>query len=203
MVAIVPREMGCVMKAICYLRVSTKKQVTDGQRKALADHCKRSGIRNPKWVSDVASGRRNDRRGLQWILANAVACQVIVFKLDRLGRSTLDVLQNVERLLRQDCQVICTSQGLNLQNGGDPVGKLILTILAAVAEIESSLISDRVKASIEHRRSEGKHVGRKIDTKKRGRLLKLRAKGLTHNAIAAKLGCTRQAVSQLLKAAAA
>ena len=87
---------------------------------------------------------------------DAVCC----WKLDRFGRSTLDLLANIEALHRAGVRFIATSQGLDLKPEGDAMSRLMLTMLSGVAEFERSLIRERTRLGLRHARAKGKRLGR-------------------------------------------
>src|SRR5690606_8156804 len=82
---------------------------------------------------------------------------VVVVAIDRLGRNTIDVLSTVESLQAKKVSVVSMREGFDLAT---PAGKLMLTMLAAVAELERENIKARQMAGIERARAEGKNLGR-------------------------------------------
>jgi len=109
-------------------------------------------------VEEQGSGARNNRPGLQRVLEAArkgkVSC-VIVHKLDRWGRSALDVMHNIRQLEEAGVEFIVASQGLHIRPHGDSVSKLILGVLASVAEFERSLIIERTVLGLQKARRQG------------------------------------------------
>jgi DNA invertase Pin-like site-specific DNA recombinase len=82
---------------------------------------------------------------------------LVVSAVDRLGRDTLDVLHTVEALQAKGVSIISKREGFDLST---PIGKAMLTMLAAVAELERSNIKARQMAGIERAKAEGKALGR-------------------------------------------
>ena len=82
---------------------------------------------------------------------------LVVTAVDRLGRNTVDVLTTVESLQRKGVSVVSMREGFDL---GTPIGKAMLTMLAAVAELERDNIKARQLAGLERARAEGKNLGR-------------------------------------------
>lgn len=82
---------------------------------------------------------------------------VVVTAIDRLGRNTIDVLNTVEYLQAKKVSVVSMREGFDLAT---PAGKFMLTMLAAVAELERENIKTRQMAGIERARAEGKNLGR-------------------------------------------
>jgi len=156
-----------------YARVSTEgKMGTDGQRLKgqtvdpqlleLREWCARM-----KWTvvgewTDVMSGTKAARPGLDALLSKCETGEidaVVVVKLDRLGRSLLNVVKLVEDLDELGVAVICTSQGIDTRKDS-PCGRMILQIMAAFAEFEKSLISERTIAGLAAAKARGSIVGK-------------------------------------------
>ena len=144
---------------IAYLRVSTDDQTTENQRRAIETRYNVS-----KWfVEEGVSGAiPAAQRSVMASLLNYVreGDTVVVVAIDRLGRNTIDVLTTVEALRAKGVSVISMREGFDLAT---PAGKLMLTMLAAVAELERENIKARQIAGIERARAEGKNLGRKKD----------------------------------------
>ena len=141
---------------IAYLRVSTDDQTTENQRRAIEARYNVS-----KWfVEEGISGTTPAaQRPAMASLLNYVreGDTVVVVAIDRLGRNTIDVLTTVEALKAKGVSVVSMREGFDLAT---PAGKLMLTMLAAVAELERENIKARQIAGIERARAEGKNLGR-------------------------------------------
>lgn len=141
---------------IAYLRVSTDDQTTENQRRAIEARYKVS-----KWfVEEGVSGAipAAQRPAMAALLAYVrEGDAVVVVAIDRLGRNTIDVLTTVETLKTKGASVVSMREGFDLAT---PAGKLMLTMLAAVAELERENIKVRQMAGIERARAEGKNLGR-------------------------------------------
>jgi DNA invertase Pin-like site-specific DNA recombinase len=140
------------MTTIGYARVSTKRQSLDQQLDALnAAGCE-------KIFTDKRSGARTDRAGLDALLDYArPGDTVIVWKLDRLGRSLSHVVQTAEALHKRGINIRGLTDGVDYST---PVGKMLAGILAALAEYERGLIAERAEAARDAARARGRHVGR-------------------------------------------
>ena len=135
-----------------YTRVSTESQTTDGQTHALAQK-----YPDAQLVSEVASGAKH-RPVLKALLANMQpADTLIVAALDRLGRSTIDVLRIVEQLTNQQINLISEREAFDYST---PSGKLVMQILISVAELERALIIQRTKAGLAAARARGRIGGK-------------------------------------------
>ena len=138
---------------IGYARVSTADQSLDLQLDAL----RQSGAE--RIFTDVASGKRDDRPGLAEALASLTPGDVlVVWKLDRLGRSLKHLVETVADLNER-------SIGLKVLTGGidttSAAGRLIFGIFATLAEFERELIRERTLAGLAAARSRGRHGGRR------------------------------------------
>ena len=141
---------------IAYLRVSTDDQTNKNQRRTIESRYKVS-----KWFEEAGvSGTipASQRHAMSALLAYVrEGDTVVVVAIDRLGRNTIDVLSTVETLQAKKVSVVSMREGFDLAT---PAGKLMLTMLAAVAELERENIKARQMAGIERARSEGKRLGR-------------------------------------------
>lgn len=143
------------MAVIGYVRVSTGEQSVASQQHALQKY------RVDEWYSDEGvSGavKAMERPGFAKLLAYVrKGDTLIVSAVDRLGRDTIDVLTTVEALIAKGVSIISNREGFDLST---PMGKAMLTMLAAVAELERSNIKARQMAGIARAKSEGKALGR-------------------------------------------
>ncbi|WP_313514774.1 recombinase family protein [Pseudomonas sp.] len=140
---------------LAYARVSSDGQSVDAQRHAIAQ---RHNV--AKWFTDEATSgatKALKREGFGALHGYArEGDTVVVAAIDRLGRDTVDVLETVEALKAKGVSVVSLREGFDLSS---PVGKMMLTMLAAVAELERSNIKARQMAGIEKARADGKKLG--------------------------------------------
>jgi DNA invertase Pin-like site-specific DNA recombinase len=180
---------------IGYARVSTADQDTSIQEAALkAAGC--TVIRAEKLSGATRDGRDELASILDFIRPGDT---LVVHKLDRLGRSTRDVLNLVHELEERGACLRVLEPAIDTCG---PMGKMVLTVLGMVAEMEHGFIRDRQRAGIEAAKAEGVYKGRKV-VFDRARILELRRQGMGATAIAKAIGCKRGAVYLALKAAAA
>lgn len=184
-----------------YCRVSTAdKQTTASQREAIrqwakANHVPQTEIR---WFEDRITGTTTDRpqlQKLQWAISKGRIDTVVVFRLDRLARNLRDGLEMLADLADRGIKCVSTSEGIQFDNS---TGRLIASILLAVASFERETTVDRIKAGMAAARANGKHVGRPRNDKRLQQIRKMRDDGMTVNAIADKMDVSRQAVYQAL-----
>lgn len=149
-------------RVAAYLRVSTDGQTLDSQRKELEEYCARRGWTKVEWYEDVASGARRDRTGLNILMDRVRRGKVdtiVAFKLDRLARSLAHLAQMTAELRAHNVALVCPSQGIDTTDA-NPCGQFQLNILAAVAEFERGLITERVNAGIAAAKQRGVKLGR-------------------------------------------
>lgn len=149
------------MKAAAYMRVSTADQNPDLQRDGISDFAERASLRVVAWYLDVAvSGRKEGRPQLDALMKAARLREfecVLVWKFDRFARSTAHLIKALEEFNHLGIRFISVQDQIDTNS---PMGKAMFTIIGAMAELESDLISERVTAGMEAARRRGKHVGR-------------------------------------------
>ncbi|MES5099258.1 recombinase family protein [Agrobacterium sp. BA1120] len=141
------------MRKIGYARVSTNEQHLDLQLKALeASGCHRT------FTDQGISGSTFDRPGLAEAL-NAVRAgdMFIVWRLDRLGRSLIDLIGAINDLGKREVEFRSLNEAIDTSTSG---GRLTFHIMAAMAEFERAIISERTKAGMSAARSRGSFIGR-------------------------------------------
>jgi DNA invertase Pin-like site-specific DNA recombinase len=190
--------------AALYHRVSTTDQDPTLARAELRGAAEARGYAIALDVEETGSGARNDRPGLQRVLDAARRGHVgavIVWKLDRFGRSALDLLANVRALEDAGCAFHVVTQGIDIRPDGDPMSRLLLTMLAAVAEFERDLIRERTRLGLAHARRQGKRLGRPraANAPDPTVVAALRAEGKSWGQVARKLGCTPSAAQRAAK----
>lgn len=164
-------ELGLQVDATAlYIRVSTQLQAEEGtgldyQRDTLLAYCAKND-----WIVDEAhifvdagiSGKSTDRPEFQRMMAAAKAGQfnrVIATKLDRIARNLKDLLETVDELNAKGCALIVLDQNFDTST---PSGKFFLQMMGAIAELERSMISERVMSGKRHNASEGTFNGARI-----------------------------------------
>jgi DNA invertase Pin-like site-specific DNA recombinase len=189
-----------------YHRVSTLDQDPSLAREELRAAAAARSMEVVLDVEETGSGARNDRPGLRRVLDAARRGQVqavLCWKLDRFGRSALDLLANIRVLQDSGVRFIAISQGIDMRPGGDAVSGLLLTILAGVAEFERELIRERTRLGLAKARSKGTKLGRPTIGPDPREVARLRAGGASWSGIAKALGCTpsgaRRAASRVVE----
>ena len=150
------------MNIILYARVSTEEQTLEPQWIELREHAARMKWKVVGEFSDVLSGAKAARPGLDALLARCAeggVGAVAAVKIDRLGRSVLNVVALIERLEKMKVAVICPSQGIDTRVD-NPCGRMQYQIITAVAEFERSIIRERTRAGLRAAKAAGKLIGR-------------------------------------------
>jgi len=182
------------MSLIGYARVSTSSQSTNIQVAKL----KEAGcgiIRMEKVSGRSREGRTELETILEFIQAGDT---LVVAKLDRLGRSTRDVLNLVHELEERGAALRVLEPAIDTSG---PMGKIVLTVLGMVSEMELGFIRERQKDGIAKAKAEGRYKGRPV-TLDAVELRRLKAEGLGATEIARRLNCSRSAVYKVLGAQA-
>jgi DNA invertase Pin-like site-specific DNA recombinase len=191
------------MKTAIYLRVSTEHQTFESQDIELRAFCERRGWADVQVFSDQLSGRTTGRPGLDALMGAVRAGKVdrvVVFKLDRLGRSLPHLALLLGELQEHKVAFIATSQGIDTSDS-NPAGRLQLGVLMAVAEFERELIRERVNAGLAAARKRGVKLGRKQAHKAtRAQVEALRGQGLSMRATARQLGIALSSAQALVAA---
>lgn len=182
------------LRAALYHRVSTREQNPRLARAELRSAAAARGLRVVLDIEETASGRGSIRPGLDRILSAAdrgLIDVVLVQRLDRWGRSTLDLLANIRRLRSAGVIFVAIAQGLEIRPRHDAVSELTLTILAAAADFERSVIVERTLEGLAAARRAGKRIGRPLgpDAPAPHRVITLRALGHSWPEVARTLGC--------------
>jgi DNA invertase Pin-like site-specific DNA recombinase len=159
------------------------------QTRELREYCERRGWTVAGEYVDVGiSGTKEKREALDRLMQDAHRRRfdcVVVWKFDRFARSVSHLLRALETFKAQGIEFVSFSEQMDTST---PAGKMIFTVLDAVAELERSLIVERVKAGLRNARAKGKRLGRPrkiLDTK---RVAARRAQGVGWKRIAAEMG---------------
>lgn len=152
---------------IGYARVSTDDQTLDLQRDAL------SAAGCEKLFEDKASGAKADRPGLKRALEHLRAGDtLVVWRLDRLGRSLKDLILRAESLKEQGVGLRSLQEAIDTTSSG---GQLVFHLFGALAEFERTLIRERTQAGLAAARARGRKGGRRklLDPRKRAHAVDL------------------------------
>lgn len=191
-----PREVK-TMRVGIYVRVSTNDQNPDMQLSELREYSQRMKYDIYKEYVDIGeSGAKTSRPQFNIFMEDMrkrLFDAVLVWKLDRMGRSLLHLLQIMEELKSKNIDFISYSQNLNTM---DSTGKLLFNIIGSFAEFERDIIRERVLAG--KLRSKLKQ-GRKPLKINRFEVVRMRAEGKTLEQIGDEVGCCYVTVHNILK----
>lgn len=185
-----------------YARTSTLNQGAglESQIRALENFAKSNDIIDYKIFSDEVSGRKESRPGLDAMLVEVKAgnvLQVVVYSLSRFSRSVKHLLESLDTLNRLGVSFISLTESLNTAT---PTGRAIITIISAIAQLESDLTKERVKNGLVNARAKGIKLGapplhlEKIDV-----IRLLDSQQMSHRQIAKMVGASQSTVSRLLR----
>jgi putative DNA-invertase from lambdoid prophage Rac len=192
---------GQTMRAGLYARVSTHDQQTLGlQAEAMRTYVKNRGWEVARQVKDVGSGAK-DRPARESLLKAARRREVdvvVVWRLDRWGRSVADLMATLRELTELGVGFVPLNEALDLTT---PSGRAMAGLLAIFAEFEREILRERVKAGIAQARKEGRPHGRPpTASRKAAEVLRLKDEQLSHSEIARRLGIGRTSVRRILAA---
>lgn len=187
-------------KVAVYARVSTsnKGQDLNTQLLPLQRYCKERNREIVETYTDVMSGTKESRPSLNQLLEDAESHKfdtVIVFRFDRISRSTKQLIELLERFRKLNISFISINENIDTTT---PAGSMMFTIIAAFAKFERDIISERVKFGIERARAHGKQIGRKkidINTEK---IYLYHKQGHSIRKIASKFGVSKSKIHRIL-----
>src|SRR5579863_5563489 len=186
-------------KAAIYARVFTSNngQSPAMQTRELEEYCQRRGWEVAGCYVDTGiSGAKESRPELDRLIADAHRRRfdaVAVWKFDRFARSVSHLLRALETFKALGIDFVSLSEQMDTST---PTGKMVFTVLGAVAELERSLIAERVRAGIRNARAKGKQLGRPRVAVDASRVARLRASGASWPQIARELGVSVGTVYQ-------
>jgi DNA invertase Pin-like site-specific DNA recombinase len=178
-------------RAAIYARVSTTNHGQDVkvQTRDLEQFAQVRGWRLVDSYLDLGiSGSKDKRPQLDRLMADAHKRRfdiVIVWRFDRFARSVSHLLRALETFQALGIAFVSLSEQMDTTT---PAGKMVFTVLGAVAELERSLTVERVRAGLRNARAKGKTLGRPRKIVDAGRITALRAQGLSLRSIASELG---------------
>jgi len=178
------------MNVAVYARVSTLNgQDPEMQLRELRDYCRRRDWAvTAEYVDAGISGAKERRPELDRLLADAhrrLFDAVVVWRFDRFARSVSHLLRALETFRSLGIEFVSLSEQVDTST---PAGKLVFTVLGAVAELERCLIAERVRAGLRNAKAKGRRLGRPRSGVDATEVKRLRAQGASWRAIGAALG---------------
>ena len=164
-------ELNLTGKTALYVRVSTARQAEEGysleaQRGKLEAYCTSQGWEvdaDHVYVDAGISGKTTDRPAYQAMLAAVAAGDVrriVAVKMDRFSRSVRDFLDLLDYCKAHDCAVVSLGESIDTST---PIGRMMITVIAAVAEMEKETIKERLMSGRAQKATEGGHAGGRIE----------------------------------------
>lgn len=192
-------------KVALYCRVSTDDQSCERQERDLVAFAQRAEYEVVGIWKEVGSGVKTDRRERKKVMALAQDRRIegiVVTELTRWGRSTIDLIQTLQQLQ-------AWGVSLRAQTGLDfdlstPQGKMMASVMAALAEFERDLLSERIRSGLAAAKAKGKQIGRRVGQRVKAdrlgpKVLELKEQGFTYRQIARKLNISKNTVTDIVK----
>jgi DNA invertase Pin-like site-specific DNA recombinase len=192
-------EAQRMKRAALYLRVSTVDQHTQTQVLDLRQLAAQRGFQIVEEYTDTISGVKAKRPGLDRLMYDARHGKfdaVMVWAFDRLARSVRHFLEVLDEL--NHLQIAFISFRENIDTAG-PLGRAMIVIIGAIAELERNLIIERVRAGMRRARSEGQRIGRPPLNVDRDALVRDRGRGQSLRQLANLYGISRASVARVLQ----
>ena len=186
-------------RAVLYMRVSTVDQHPESQLHDLRQLAQQRGFEIVREYTDKISGTKARRPGLDELLHDARRGRfdtVLVWAFDRIGRSTRHFLEVLDEFSRLEIEFISFRE--NIDTGG-PLGRALMIIIGAIAELERNLIIERVRAGMRRARLEGRQIGRRPIEVDRQAVLRHRSHGQSLTQIAKAFSISRTTVCRIIK----
>lgn len=191
-------------RAAIYCRTSTVDQHPETQEIELREFAQQRGFQIvEEYVDHGVSSTKARRPALDRLLKDAHRHRfeaVLVWSSDRLARSTKHFLQVLDELSELGVQFISQREAIDTDG---PLGRAIIVIISAIAELERSLIVERVRAGMRRAKLEGRRIGRKPLDVDRGAVVRDRVGGMSLTQTARKYGLSRASVVRLVRDAQA
>jgi DNA invertase Pin-like site-specific DNA recombinase len=188
-----------VKRAALYMRVSTVDQHPETQFHDLRSLAAQRGLEIVQEYTDRISGAKTKRPGLDQMLSDARRGKfdvVLVWAFDRIARSTRHFLEVLDELNHINVEFVSFRE--NIDTGG-PLGRAIVVIIGAIAELERNLIIERVRAGMRRARLEGRQIGRRPLDIDRDAVMRDRNRGMSLTEVAKAHGISRGMVSKILR----
>lgn len=188
-------------RAVLYTRVSSVDQHPETQLCDLRPLAAARGYEIVGEYSDTISGSKAKRPGLDQLMADARRRRfdvVLVWAFDRMARSVKHFLEILDDLNHLNVEFVSFRE--NIDTGG-PLGRAMVIIVGAIAELERSLIVERVKAGMRRAKLEGRQIGRSRLDMNREQIVHDRRTGMSLTQVAKKHGISRASVCRVMKAA--
>jgi DNA invertase Pin-like site-specific DNA recombinase len=185
-------------RAAIYIRISTGDQNPDLQRNELPEYCQRRGWVLVETYEDHMSGAKDRRPNLDRLLVDVRRHKfdvIVVWRFDRFARSTSHLLRALEEFQSLGVDFVSVTEAIDTST---PAGKMVFTVLGAVAELERTIIRERVIAGQKAARRRGVRFGRPNVAVPLAKIEKLRKEGLSWRGIEAETGIAKDTLRRAL-----
>ena len=186
-------------RAALYMRVSTLDQHPETQLYDLRQMAEQRGYRIAEEYTDMISGTKARRPGLDAMMRDGRRGQfdvVLVWASDRIARSVKHFLEVLDELNRLNIEFISFREQIDT---GGPLGRAVVIIIGAIAELERSLIVERVRAGMRRAKLEGRHIGRKALVLNRSAIVSDRQRGQSLGQLAKAYRVSRTTIHRILR----
>jgi len=194
-----PHQAQTPWRAGLYVRVSTQDQQTiPMQTRALREYAARRGWTITLQIKEIGSGasQRERREQLLEAARRREVDVVLVWRLDRWGRSVTDLLATLQELEHLGVGFVSLTEAMDLTT---PAGRAMAGLLAIFSEFEREILRERVRAGLAHARQNGQRLGRPLTAALHAdQVRKLRRAGLNKSEIARRLNIGRTSVRRML-----
>ena len=184
--------------AALYLRVSSVDQHPETQGYDLRQLAAQRGLETVHEYTDRISGAKARRPGLAELMQDARRGRfdvVLVWASDRIARSVKHFLEVLDELNRLNVEFVSFREQIDT---GGPLGRAIVVIIGAIAELERNLIIERVRAGMRRARLEGRHIGRRPLELDRAAIIRDRQRGQSLGQLARNHGASRATIHRVL-----
>ena len=175
-----------------YARVSTVDQTCDNQLRDLREYARARGWdQATEYIDEGVSGTTDRRQTLDRLMTAVKGRRVdvvVVAAFDRFGRSVRHLVETLELFRHLDVEFISLREQIDT---GSPFGQAVFMIIAAIAQLERSLLVERVKAGLRRARDQGKHIGRP-----RTRINPIELQGILSRRLSSRVAARELGISQ-------
>jgi DNA invertase Pin-like site-specific DNA recombinase len=188
-------------RAVLYVRVSTLDQSIEPQLLDLRQMAAARGYEIVREYSDKLSGTKSKRPGLDALLSDAQRHRfdvVMVWAFDRMARSVRHFLEVLDELNHLGIEFVSFRESIDTSG---PLGRAMVVIVGAIAELERNLIVERVKAGMRRAKLDGRQIGRSRLDMNREQIVHDRRSGMSLTQVAKKHGISRASVCRVMKVA--
>lgn len=186
-------------RAVLYVRVSTPDQSIEPQLLDLRQMAAARGYEIVREYSDKLSGTKSKRPGLDALLSDAQRHRfdvVMVWAFDRMARSVRHFLEVLDELNHLNIEFVSFRESVDTSG---PLGRAMVVIVGAIAELERNLIVERVKAGMRRAKLDGRQIGRSRLHMNREQIVHDRRSGMSLTQVAKKHGISRASVCRVMK----